>query len=322
MTFRLSRRWALLAAILGLAAPAAFSQTRFPDRPINWIVGFPPGGSADVMTRLVAKKLEAKLGQAVVIENRPGASGSIALQAAAKASPDGYTLITVPGPVLTTKPQPELGKELMGIAMLGKGPMVLVGTLAQPLPATLNDLLASARSNPDKYSFASSGNGTSQHFAGELVNQMAGTKMTHIPYKGGNQAVTDVIGGQVPLAVLGITPVLPHIRSGKLRAYGVSTAARSPALPDVPSFREASGLAAFDASQWFVVAAASGVPADRVQVLNAAISDVLKDPDVANGFATVGVQPEAASAQGTTAFVAADLKRWRELAARSNLPLE
>ena len=321
---RLTRRSA--AALLALAAAAAsggsFAQGRFPDKPLNWIVGFPPGGSADVMTRLVAKKLEAKLGQSVVVDNRPGASGAIALQLAAKAVPDGYTLITVPGPVVTSRPQPELGKELAGIAMLGKGPMVLVGTMAQPLPATLKDLLASAKANPDKYSFASSGNGTSQHFAGELVNQMAGTKMTHVPYKGGNQAVADVIGGQVPLAVLGITPVLPHIRSGKLRAYAVSTAQRSPALPDVPALREAPGLQGFDASQWFVVAAPAGVPPDRVQMLNAAIGEALKDPAIGSGFAGVGVLPEAAAPQATTAFVTGDLKRWHELATRANLPLE
>lgn len=214
-----SIRRTLLVVSLGLFLPAAHAQSAgdgFPVKPITWLVGWPPGGSADVVSRLVAKELESKLGQPVVIDNRPGASGSIALNAAAKAQADGYTIVTVPGPVLTSIPVPQLGKQLIGIAQLAKGPMVLVGTAATS-KTTLKDLIADAKTHPEAYSFASSGNGTSQHLAGEMLNQMAGIKMTHIPYKGGNQAVTDVIGGQVPVGMLGITPVLAHIKSGKLR---------------------------------------------------------------------------------------------------------
>jgi tripartite-type tricarboxylate transporter receptor subunit TctC len=273
------------------------------------------------MTRLVAHKLEQALGQSVVVENRPGGSGVIALNAAAKAAPDGYTLVTVPGPVLTNLPLPRLGKQLTGVAMLGKGPMILVGTAGPAAPADLKALIASAKAAPGKYSFASSGNGTSQHLAGELMDQMAGIKMTHVPYKGGNQAVTDVIGGQIPLAMLGIPPVLAHVKSGKLKAYGVTTTKRSPALPDVPTMAEA-GLPGFEASQWFVVAAPTGVPADRVQKLNAAIGTILKQPDIVKAFENMGVDPAVESPRQTTDYVAADLKRWRALARKSNLALD
>lgn len=310
-----------LSLLATLATGSALAQGGYPDKPITWLVGYPPGGSADVLTRLVARKLEQALGQSVVVDNRQGASGSIALNAAAKAPADGYTLVTVPGPVLTNLPVPQVGKELAGVAMLGKGPMVLVGTVASGAPADLKALIASAKTSPTKYSFASSGNGTSQHLAGELMKQIAGIHMVHIPYKGGNQAVTDVIGGQVPLAILGITPVLPHIKSGKLKAYGVSTAARSPALPDVPTFREA-GLLGFEASQWFVIAAPTGIPKDRAETLNTAIAATLKQRDIVEGFANVGVEPAALGPQQTTDYVTADLHRWRALAQKSNIPLD
>ena len=308
-----------LFATAVLASSAAFAQTSS-SKPITWIVGFPPGGTVDVATRLVAKNLQQKLGVPVVIDNRPGASGAIALNLAAKAAPDGYTLVTVPGPVLTNQPLPQVGKELAGVAMLGKGPMVLVGPTATAVP-NFKDLLAALRRKPDGYSFASSGNGTSQHLAGELLNEMAHVHMQHVPYKGGSQAVTDVIGGQVPLAFLGVTPVLPHIRAGKLKAYGVTTATRTPSLPEVPTLAEA-GLPGFDASQWFVVAAPAGVPAARLQQLNAAIGAALREPDVARGLEEVGVDPAIASPAETTAFVTKDLKRWRELAEREHLALD
>lgn len=314
---------ALLAACAAaMALPAAAQGAEpYPGKPITWVVGYPPGGSVDVITRLVARKLEPLLGQAIVVDNRPGATGAIALRAVAKAPADGYTLITVPGPVLTNTPMPQLGEELVPLSMLAKGATVLVGTAKPDAPRDLKALLADAKARPSKYSYASSGNGTGQHLMGELMNSIAGTKIVHVPYKGGGQAVTDVIGGQIPLAVLGITPVLAHIKSGKLIAYGVSTAARSPSLPDVPSLQEA-GLTRFDASQWFVAAAPKGMPADRIARLNAAIGRVLKDPEIADSFLKQGLVPDASSPQQAAAFVDADLKRWRELAKDARLPLD
>lgn len=304
-------------ALLSTATPLFAQGTQ----PITWLVGQPAGGTVDVVTRLVARQVEQTLGQTVVVDNRPGAAGTIALNAAAKAPKNGFTLVTVPGPILFKLPVPQIGKELVGVAMLAKGPMVLVGTTAAPLPRSLAALLAAAKQDPKAYSFASSGNGTSQHLAGELINQMANTQIVHVPYKGGSQAVTDVIGGQVPLGMLGITPVLPHIKSGKLRAYGVTTASPSPMLPDVPTLSEA-GLKGFDADQWFVVAAPAGVPAERITVLNAAITKALQNPEVQAALASAGVVATAASAQQTADFVAKDVARWQALAKKANLVLE
>ncbi len=319
-----SRRRAL-AALGGAAAlassPRLFAQGAMAGRPITWLVGQPPGGSVDILSRLVARQIEQVLGQSVIVDNRPGAAGAIALQAAARAPHAGLTVVTLPGPNLTNVPVPLIGKELTGVATLAKGPMVLVGTTASPLPPTLAGLLAAAGKDPRAFSFASSGNGTSQHLAGELMNQIAHTQIVHVPYKGGSQAVTDIVGGQVPLGMLGITPVLPHIKAGKLRAYGVTTATRSAALPDVPTLREA-GLPGFDADQWFVVAAPAGVAAERVRALNAAIAQALQKPEVQAGYAAAGVVPTPATAQQTTAFVMQELQRWQALAKKANLTLD
>ncbi|RUR66020.1 tripartite tricarboxylate transporter substrate-binding protein [Variovorax sp. 375MFSha3.1] len=315
-----SRRHAMAAlggAVALAASPRLFAQGA---RPLTWLVGQPAGGSVDILTRLVARHVEQALGQPVVVDNRPGAAGAIALQAAARAPHDGLTVVTIPGPILTSMPVPRIGKELTGVATLAKGPMVLVGTTASPMPPTLAALLAAGK-DPKAFSFASSGNGTSQHLAGELMNQIAGTRIVHVPYKGGSQAVTDVVGGQVQLGMLGITPVLPHIKSGKLHAYGVTTATRSPALPDVPTLREA-GLPGFDADQWFVVAAPAGVPAERVRALNAAIAQALQKPEVQSGYAAAGVTPAPATAEQTTAFVVQELQRWQTLAKKADLPLD
>lgn len=315
---------ALLLGLAGLCTnTAAWAQgvERFPDRPLTWIVGFPAGGTADVVTRLVATRLERVLGKAIIVDNRPGAAGAIALQAAAKAAPDGYTLVTVVGPVLTSQRQPEIGRELMAMSMLARTPIVMVGTTGAGLPSTLKELVASAKAAPERFSFGSSGNGTGQHLAGELFNQVAEVKMVHIPYKGGNQAVTDVISGHIPVAFLGVAPIVAHVAAGKLRGYAISSATRSAALPQVPTFKEA-GFPGIEASGWVVVGAPVGVPPERVQTLGAAISQVLKDPEVTAEFTKLGVEAESSTSQQATGFVAADLKRWRDLAQQARLPLD
>ena len=306
--------------LMSVAVPV-LAQGTAAGSPITWLVGQPPGGTTDVVTRVVARQVERLLGQTVVIDNRPGAAGSIALQAAARAPKNGNTLITVPGPVLSAVPVPQLGKELVGVATLAKGPMVLVGTTSAPLPGKLSDLLSAAKADPKAFAFATSGNGTSQHLAGELMNQMAGTKIVHVPYKGGGQAVTDVVGGQVPLGVLGITPVLPHIKSGKLHASGVSTASRATQLPDTPTLSEA-GLKGFDADQWFVVAAPAGTSPERLAELNHAIRKAMESTDVMDALAAAGMTPAATSPSETTDLVTKDLARWRALVKKANIAIE
>jgi tripartite-type tricarboxylate transporter receptor subunit TctC len=320
------RAFALSAAACALGVPAAAATAAAEAQPwpgaksITWIVGFAPGGSVDVLARLAGRKLSEKTGQPVVIENRPGGSGLIALQAAAKAAPDGYTLVTVPGPILHAQKVPELGRELTAVAMLAQGPMVLVGS-ASAAPGSVQALLAEMRRQPKAWSYASSGNGTSQHLAGELLNAMAGTAMVHVPYKGGGQAVTDVIGGQVPLAILGVAPVLPHIRSGKLRAYAVTTRFRIDSLPDVPTLQE-SGLKGYDASQWFVVGVPAGVPAQTVAQLNAWLNEIMASADLADTLRATGSIAGSGSARVTQAFVTADTDKWKALAQSAHLALD
>jgi tripartite-type tricarboxylate transporter receptor subunit TctC len=256
----------------------------------------------------------------VVVENRPGASGGIGLSRVVAAPPDGYTLVTVPGPVVSATPLPSVGAELAGVTELARGPMVLVGTTARPMPADVAALFKAIKATPSQYEYATSGNGTSQHLAGEMIKQLAGLQMVHIPYKGGSQAVMDVVSGQVPLAMLGITSVLPHIQSGKLKAYAVTTETRAASLPDTPTLAE-TVLPGFQASQWFVLAAPKNTPAARVDRLNQVIGDILKLPDVKAGFENVGVTPSHASPADITRFVMDEQRRWQDLAARSQLPL-
>ena len=310
-----------LACSAALTSGLASAQEQYPSRTITWVVGYPAGGTVDVITRLVARKLEQSLGQTIVVDNRPGATGAIALRYVAGLPADGYTLATVPGPVVTKIPMPQLGNELTSVALLAKGSTVLVGTAGPDAPKDFKALIADAKANPNKSSFGSSGTGTGQHLTGELINQMSATKITHVPYKGGSQAVTDVVGGQIPLAVLGITPVLPHIVSGKLKAYGVSGAKRSRSLPDVPTLSEA-GLANFEADQWFVLAARTGLPADRAARLNDAVAQALKDPEVVASYEKLGVYADPASPQKTAQYVAADLKRWSGLVESAKLQLD
>ena len=299
---------------VALALPVA-SQAEpplaWPAKQINWIVGFVPGGSADVLTRVAAQDLAQRTGLNVVVENKPGASGAIALQMVARSkASDGY-LITVPGPLIYPTPQPAIGKELAPVMLMAQGPMVIVGPAKQALP-TLADVLADARKRPDTWSYGSSGNGTSQHLAGELLNQVAGTRIVHVPYKGGGQAVSDVAGGQIPLAILGSSPVLPQIKAGALKAYAVTTKKRLDALPDVPTVAE-SGFPDYDASQWFSVAASPGIDAAVLDQLNAALQKTVQSPAFQAAVDNAGMIAAGGSRSDLQRFIADDSAKWQKL---------
>ncbi|MGJ7530046.1 tripartite tricarboxylate transporter substrate-binding protein [Variovorax sp. GB1P17] len=309
-------------ALLVLAPPAALAQQAdtWPAKPITWIVGFPPGGTVDVLTRVAAEQLAKKTGQSVVVDNRPGAAGAIALKAAARSAPDGTTLITVPGPILFPRPEPEIGTELAPVMQLADGPMILVGPASQALPS-LKDVISEAKKNPAAWSYASSGNGTGQHLAGELLNQMAGVKMAHIPYKGGSAALNDVLGGQVPLAILGSSTVLPFVLAGKLKAYAVTTPSRIASLPNVPTFAE-SGFAGYEATQWFAVAVPAKTPAATVQKLNAALREIVTLPAFRKAVDAAGMDPRPGSPADLQGFVSRDSRKWKDLVQKSGLSLE
>lgn len=322
MPFHISRRLLVVAGLAGCLYlhPALAQEKPWPTaKPITWMVGFVPGGSVDVITRVIAKAVSEKIGQSIVIENRPGASGALALQATARAPKDGYTLVTVPGPVLYGQRQPEIGKELSAVALMSQGPIVLVGK-KEGAPGDLSELIQAMKKTPSQWNFASSGTGTGQHLAGELFNSMAGTEMVHIPYKGGGQAVTDIIGGQTSLGMLGVTPVLAHIKSGQLKAYAVTTTFRIPSLPDVPTMEEA-GLKGYEATQYFVAAVPSGVDARIVSRLNAAIEESSRTPEVVAALDAGGQVAGKLSPAEAQKFVVKSLAKFDAVAKKANITL-
>ncbi len=323
-SFALLRR-ALLASAFALSLPAttalANDTAAWPNaKPITWIVGYVPGGSVDVITRSVAKAVSDRIGQTIVIDNRAGASGALALQYAARAANDGYWLITVPGPVLHAQKQPTLGHELSAVSLLSQGPNVLVGATADAR-SNLQDLIAAMKKNPEQWSYASSGTGTGQHLAGELFNTMAGTKMLHVPYKGGGQAVTDVTGGQVALGMLGVTPVLPQIKAGKLKAYAVTTPFRLASLPDVPTMSEA-GLKGFEATQFFIAAVPARTDPAIVSKLNKAIAEAMKTPDVQAALEAAGQVSSNLTPAETEDFARKSIAKFESVAKQANISLK
>lgn len=323
MTTSTGRRHLLRLAALATTATLALgahAEQPWPEaKPITWIVGFVPGGTVDVLTRAFAKAVSDQIGQTIVIDNVPGASGALALKQAARAKPDGYTLVTVPGPVLFGQQQPEVGRELQAVGLLSQGPIVLVGG-ASLAPTDLTSLIAAMKKNPQQWDYASSGIGTGQHLAGELFNQLAGTQMLHVPYKGGGQAVVDVVGGQVKLGMLGVTPVLSQIKAGQLRAYAVTTPYRIPSLPNVPTMSEA-GLKGYEATQYFAVAGAKGLPEPVVARLNAAIAKAAESPQVQAALEAGGQLPGRMSPAEAQKFVQDSLRKFGDVATKAHIVL-
>ncbi|MGO1767182.1 ABC transporter substrate-binding protein [Advenella sp. S44] len=313
----------LMAAMLAQChisfAAASEVEANWPQRPVRWIVGFAPGGTADILTRIAAEQLAKKLGKSVVVENRPGASGALALNLVANSRPADTLLITVPGPIIFPREEPAIGKGLDPVIMLAEGPMIIVGP-ASNAQHSFADVITDAKQNPHKWNYATSGTGTSQHLAGEMINQLAGTQMVQVPYKGGGQAVSDVVGAQVPLAILGPTPVLPHIASGALQPYAVTTTYRLPSLKNVPTVAEA-GIDGYDASQWFALATTKGVPQQRIERLNEFLSDIVKTQKFREAVTAAGMKIAPGTPEGLLKFIEEDRDKWESLVKQRNLKI-
>lgn len=306
-------RWFVVLSLALPVANAGAAEPRldWPGKQITWVVGFVPGGTADVLTRIAAREVARETGLNVVVENRPGASGAIALQLVARSTPaDGY-LLTVPGPLIYPTPQPEIGRELAPVMLMAQGPMVVVGPAAGAKNGLL-DVLAEARRHPENWSYGSSGNGTSQNLAGELLNQYAGTRLLHIPYKGGGQAVADVAGGQIPLAILGSAPVMPQIKAGVLKAYAVTTPYRLDSLPDVPTVEEL-GFKGYAATQWFAVAASKAIPVSQLEQINVALQAAVRTPAFQAAVDNAGMIAGDGTREALTRFIQADDAKWKAL---------
>ena len=267
----------IAAAISGSAIASA--QEAWPKaKPIKWLIGLPPGGGVDPITRAVADRLGLRLGTTFIIENKPGANQSLAANEVARSEPDGYTLFSMGGPTLYARPVAEIGNGLDPVAHLSSGPMIFAGT-SKNEPTTLKALIAAMKAAPEKWSYATAGVASIHHIGGEMINAAAGTKMKMVPYRGGGASINDAVGGHVPLIVIGIGPVVPHVGSGTLRGYGVTSTTRFPLLADVPTMAEA-GLPGIEMEQDFGVAIRSGTPRPIVERLNKEINAVLAIDEV------------------------------------------
>ena len=323
---KLSKSFLPLAAVALtalLANPVARGQAgTSPDKPIRFVVPYPPGGGTDVIARIVHERFQAALGQTIVIENKGGAGGSVGTDVVAKAAPDGYTvLFTLSSHTINPAIFPKLSydtvRDFEPVGSVASLPQILV---AHPqFPAnTVAELIAMAKAKPGSLSFASVGNGSPGHLAGELFKLRTGTQMTHIPYRGGGPAVTDVMGGQVPLLWVSIPAAAQFVKTGKLKALGVSTLKRSAAFPDVPTLQE-SGVADFEVDSWYAIFVPAKTPPAIIDKLNRALNSVIADASIrekllAQGSEGVGGTPEALGR-----IVAAELPKWAKLAKDANI---
>ena len=302
-----------LAALAALAFTTAAYAQPFPNRPIKIIVPFGPGGFTDVAARILQKELAPAIGQAVIIENRPGAGSTIGTDAVAKAAPDGYTLVMIStahviSPHLYKQMPYDPIRDFTPVMKLAEGPYVLV--VHPSLPAkSVSELIALAKAQPGTIDYASSGNGSAQHLVGALFTTMAGVNLNHVPYKGSNQAMNDVLGGQVKVSFVGVPNALPNLNSGKLKALGVSTAKRYAELPDVPTIAEA-GVAGYDATIWLGLLAPPGTPREIVDKLNTSITRILSTPEAKKLMASAGVDVATSSPEEFHKLMQSELDRW------------
>ncbi len=304
-----------LAAVLAAIAAQAAAQD-YPTQPIRLIAPFPPGGSVDIMARLIADPLAAQLGGKIVIDNRSGASGNIGMEAAARAAPDGYTIVLNTIPLVTNqslfdKLSWDPVRDFAPIGMVATAPHVLV--VPPKLPAkSVQDLVKLARASPGKLNYASAGIGTTFHFCAEMFKEATGTYILHVPYRGGGPALLDTVAGQVDLSFPTLSAALPHVKAGTLRALGVTSTTRSPQLPDVPTLREA-GVRDFEFTQWLALLAPAGTPQPIVARLNGALNGALKSREVQEKFAQQGFDAFATTAPDAGRFLAAEVQRYASL---------
>ena len=311
----MTRTLALAAALLSLAASSALAQ--YPSKPIKMVVPFPPAGSTDLSARAVAGKLGERLGQPVVIENRPGAGGNIGSDVVAKAAPDGYTLLV--GTVGTHSINPSLYskmpydhvKDFEPVILLSKTPNVLV--VNPNLPAnSVADVIRLLKAKPNEYTFASSGSGTSIHLSGELFKTMAGVQMTHVPYKGSGPMLIDLISGQVHMSFDNLSAAIQHIKAGKLKALATTGTTRPPTLPDVPTISE-SGLSGYDSTSWNAIYVPKGTPREIVDRLNRETRAILESPETRKFFSEQGAESGGGTPEQLAEFMRAETAKWQKV---------
>jgi tripartite-type tricarboxylate transporter receptor subunit TctC len=310
------------AAAAALHAPSVFAQGGYPDRPIKILVGFTPGGFTDVAARLIGQKLADALGQPVVVENKPGANGFIASDATAKSPPDGYTLFMssmglTTNPLMQERETYDPVKGFTPISLLAMVPNVLVTGPSVPVN-NLKELLALARTRKAPITQGSAGNGSPGHLSGALLQVMTKIRMDHVPYRGSGPVITDLIGGHVDISFPTIPTALPQVRAGKLKAIAVTSAKRSPMMPDVPTIAEA-GVPGYDMGGWYGLLAPPGLPKEIADRLTTEVIKIMKMPDVRERFLEEASEPVGSNAAEMSAFLARDFKRWKQVVKAANI---
>jgi tripartite-type tricarboxylate transporter receptor subunit TctC len=320
------KRWLIRVAAASMLAFALNAGAQYPAKPVKFIVPFPPGGGLDVTARTIQQKLQDALGVPVVVENKAGAAGTIGADFVAKAAPDGYTILL--GNIGTMALYPATYDKIVYQTLTDFVPVAqlisnsLVAVIPAQLPArTLPEFIAYAKANAGKLSYASGGSGAITHLAGELLKGQAGLDMLHVPYKGSAPAVTDLLGGQVQLLIDVLAVTQPHIKSGKLRAIGVTGAARLPALPDVPTFDEA-GLKGYDATGWQGVFVPAGTPKEVVAKLADALLKVMSDREVQERFVANGADVAPSGPAAFAQYVRAEIDKWTRIARAANVKVD
>jgi tripartite-type tricarboxylate transporter receptor subunit TctC len=307
---------AILALAAGACSAGAAHAETFPDKPVRMLVAFPAGGGTDIVARLIAERLTARWGQQVIVDNRGGAGGVIGTEIAARSAPDGYTIFMATLGNLSINPHlykmnVDPVKDLTPISNVVDVNFVLVANPTFPAK-TVKDLIELARKQPGQINFSSSGIGGAPHLAGELFNEMAGVKLTHVPYKGSAPSFTDLIGGQVAVTFDSLVQALPHIQAGKLRPLAVLASRRSALLPDVPTLAEA-GVPGYDFANWFGLVAPAGVPADRIRKLNADVRAVLSQPAVQEQLARMGAVPAGDTPEQFGKLIRDESAKWARI---------
>ena len=310
----------LLIATFTVAA-SGHAQT-YPVKPVRVVSPYPPGSSADVIGRIFTPKLSEIFGRQFVIDNRGGAAGNIAGEIVAHAAPDGYTLLLLNTPLVSSQPLYkdltfDVARDFQPIAMLGIAPHMLVVNLSSPAKS-VQELIALAKARPGKLTYASTGTGGSLHLTMEMFKAQTGTSMLHVPYKGSAFTVPELIGGHVDVMFGSIPSLLPHVKSGRIRALGVSSVKRSPVVPDVPTIAE-SGLPGFESYTWLTLAGPAGTPRDVVNALNAAIAKCVQSPDIASMLANQSTEPSLMTPQETAAFIRDEIVKWKKVIAAAGV---
>ena len=302
----------------GIAAVDGHAQTAtYPDRPVKMFVGFAAGGGTDVAARILAQKLTEALGQTVVVENRPGASGMIAAEAVAKSVPDGYTLMMgsqttlAVAPALYRKFSVDAAKDFVGVAMAGVSPLVLVVHPSVPVQS-VRDLIALAKAKPGTINFGSGGLGTTPHMAGELFSIQAGVKMVHVAYRGEAPAINDLLGGQLHLIFANLSAVIGNVKAGSLRALAVTSAQRAATAPETPTIAEVA-LPGFDAATWFALVAPAGTGREIVLRLNAEVTRLVAQPETQKRFADLGMTIGPGSPDALDAYIKSEIGKWSQV---------